>query len=235
MALKIVYLARLLTGIVISGLVYSILPDLNYTAMHSFFMVVGVTCFMIEGVFALAADNKKTPAEHKSSTSASGGSSSVPNKATKTREFKVQLHALFNFLGFSFVALGFVFILLSKFKFNRPHFGTWHSQFGLATCIYSLMQVIGGIVLKNFRQSVPLKPAVFKMIHALSGGTFLTLGLTTIALGTYSTFFQNVVLVKFAFAQIVALTWVGFLFCLVWYRVFVSHGATLLKLINGAT
>lgn len=107
-----------------------------------------------------------------------------------------QLHWLLQAIAVSAITAGFTIIVVNKGLHDRPHFTSVHGIFGLCTVIAVAISLLGGIVAwyaVQWRAVLFVRPSVARLAHQLLGTTAYGLGMTTLALGLFSTWFAGIV------------------------------------------
>ncbi|XP_049865036.1 transmembrane reductase CYB561D2-like [Pectinophora gossypiella] len=105
----------------------------------------------------------------------------MPIRLRSARHWVIQL------CGGIIITVGFLVILSNKIIHEKPHFATLHAKFGLASLILMLGTMTGGIgALYSLNLKRYLAPIYTKLIHATVGLTTFSLGIITILLGIFS-------------------------------------------------
>lgn len=85
------------------------------------------------------------------------------------------------------ILTGFLVILSNKIIHDKPHFSTLHGKFGLASLVFMLITMIGGLgALYSLKLKNYLAPIYTKLVHASVGLVTFVLGVITILLGLFS-------------------------------------------------
>lgn len=109
----------------------------------------------------------------------------MPIRLRSARHWVIQL-----FTGIV-VLIGFLVILSNKIILEKPHFQTLHSKFGLASFIFMITTMLGGLgALYSLKLKQYLAPIYIKLLHASVGLSTFCLGIITILLGLYSQWWQ---------------------------------------------
>lgn len=139
---------------------------------HPTFMSIGYFILMSQAVLTLSGANLLTYKQHQ-----------------KTRIF---IHWLLQALAGILITIAFVCIFLNKVRMGKAHFQTTHAIFGLVTVILTLTSIGGGLFAKyGFQLRHLMRPIYSKIMHGIAGTVTYILGSATIALGVYSTWFQE--------------------------------------------
>lgn len=89
------------------------------------------------------------------------------------------------------ILIGFLVIISNKIIMDKPHFATLHSKFGLASLIFMITTMLGGLgALYSLKLKQYLAPIYMKLLHASVGLSTFCLGIITILLGLYSQWWQ---------------------------------------------
>lgn len=109
----------------------------------------------------------------------------MPIRLRSARHWVIQL-----FAGI-IILVGFFVILSNKIIMGYPHFATLHSKFGLASLIFMITTMLGGLgALYSLKLKHYLAPIYTKLLHASVGLSTFCLGVITILLGFYSKWWQ---------------------------------------------
>ena len=155
-----------------AGLLYLAVPGKDLFSWHPTCMAVGYVLLVLQAVMVFSRE-----------------SSLFPNAG---RSEKQTLHAILNGFGFVSILFGAAAVYLNKEVNSRKHFTTWHGRFGLATVIFTVGAMVGGIVNKNSQSFKGLiRPAKIRIYHATAGMLVFVLAMTTVVLATYSNWFKN--------------------------------------------
>lgn len=111
-----------------------------------------------------------------------------------TRVSRVRLHWILHLVGITFLAIGFVIILVNKELHNPPkyHFTTTHGLLGLVTIILTVLVAAFGIFANNTNWLYPhIRPVTIKILHAFAGICITVLLLVTFVNGTFKGWMEN--------------------------------------------
>lgn len=101
-------------------------------------------------------------------------------------------HWVLQVIAGTIVLTGFIVIVTNKFLKESPHFVTFHAKFGLASFIFMLLTMLGGLcALNSLNLKNYLPPIYTKLIHTSAGLLTFCLGVTTILLGLFSAWWKN--------------------------------------------
>lgn len=101
-------------------------------------------------------------------------------------------HWILQVIGGTIILVGFIVIVTNKFLNNAAHFVTFHAKFGLASFIFLLLTMLGGLgALNSLKLKYYLAPIYTKLIHTSAGLLTFSLGGTTILLAFFSNWWQN--------------------------------------------
>ncbi|CAG9791913.1 unnamed protein product [Diatraea saccharalis] len=102
-------------------------------------------------------------------------------------------HWLLQVIGGIVLLVGFLVILVNKIVNEKPHFATLHAKFGLASLIFMVLTMLGGLgALYSLKLKAYLAPIYTKLLHASVGLITFTLGIITICLGLFSQWWSKV-------------------------------------------
>ncbi|XP_028177343.1 cytochrome b561 domain-containing protein 2 [Ostrinia furnacalis] len=102
-------------------------------------------------------------------------------------------HWVLQAIGGIIITIGFLVILIHKIKIDKPHFTSLHGKFGLASLIFMMATMLGGIgALYSLKLKYYLAPIYTKVLHASIGLVTFTLGIVTICLGLFSDWWMKV-------------------------------------------
>lgn len=139
---------------------------------HPTFMSIGYFILMSQAVLTLSGANLLTHRLHH-----------------KTR---ILIHWVLQGLAGTLITIAFVCIFLNKVRMGKAHFQTTHAVVGLITVLLTLTSIGGGIFTKyGYQLRHLMRPIYSKIIHGVAGTVTYILGSATIALGVYSTWFQE--------------------------------------------
>ncbi|XP_012537149.1 cytochrome b561 domain-containing protein 2 isoform X2 [Monomorium pharaonis] len=139
----------------------------SFFSWHPICMSVGVGLLVTEAVFSVS------------------GEAYIAWKLP--RRNRVTIHWILHTIGLTVIGIGFIIIIVNKFKHDRPHFATTHSQLGLSTIIMTVMTAAFGILANNTVWVYPrVRPVLIKVAHACGGISMTILLLATLINGTYS-------------------------------------------------
>ncbi|XP_073967391.1 transmembrane reductase CYB561D2-like [Choristoneura fumiferana] len=89
------------------------------------------------------------------------------------------------------ILTAFLVILSNKIILGKDHFVTLHAKFGLASLIFMVITMTGGLgALYSLKLKHYLAPIYTKLLHASVGLLTITLGTVTIILAFYSEWFD---------------------------------------------
>ncbi|XP_042211072.1 transmembrane reductase CYB561D2-like [Homarus americanus] len=138
---------------------------------HPFFMTVAFTGLMTEAVFMFSEASLAAGRRHST---------------------KITAHWFVLLLVAVAHSLGFASIYINKELNNKPHFTSWHGSVGLVTSVLLWAQLSVGVFAKYPRiLSRVMQARTVKANHGLFGMVVFSAGMITIALGLWSTWFQN--------------------------------------------
>lgn len=144
----------------------------NLFSWHPICMSVGVGLLITEAVFSVS------------------GEAYVSWKLP--RRNRVTIHWILHTTGLSIIGIGFIIIIVNKFKHNGYHFATTHSQLGLTTIILSVLTATFGILANNTVWVYPrMRPVFIKVAHACGGIGITILLLATLINGTYTDWWHH--------------------------------------------
>lgn len=96
-------------------------------------------------------------------------------------------HWVLQVLGGIIILTGFLIILSNKIINDKAHFVSLHAKFGLASLIFMLGTMLGGLgALYSLQLKYYLAPIYTKLLHATAGLVTFILGIITIILGLFS-------------------------------------------------
>ncbi|XP_059060041.1 transmembrane reductase CYB561D2-like [Achroia grisella] len=96
-------------------------------------------------------------------------------------------HWVLQVLGGIIITIGFLVIISNKIINNSSHFTTYHGKFGLASYIFMLITMLGGIgALYSLKLKQYLPPIYTKLMHASVGLLTFCMGITSMSLGLFS-------------------------------------------------
>lgn len=109
----------------------------------------------------------------------------MPIRLRSARHWVLQLIAI------SFIFIGFFCILSNKINHNKEHFTTLHGKFGLTALIFMTCASLGGLcALCSLNLKQYLAPIYTKLIHASFGLLTFCVGIITVILGTFSSWWS---------------------------------------------
>lgn len=96
-------------------------------------------------------------------------------------------HWVLQVFGGIIIITGFLIILSNKIINEKAHFVSLHAKFGLASFIFMLITMLGGVgALYSLQLKYYLAPIYTKLLHATVGLITFILGIITIVLGLFS-------------------------------------------------
>lgn len=89
------------------------------------------------------------------------------------------------------IITGFLIIVSNKIIHDKYHFQSLHAKFGLASFIFMLITMLGGLgALYSLKLKYYLAPIYTKLVHAAVGLITFVLGVIAILLGLFSGWWQ---------------------------------------------
>lgn len=147
--------------------------NLNYL----FHILINIITSLQWIVFMTSAINAVTPGDLATEW--------MPMRLRSARHWVLQL------VTATVILIGFIVILTNKVLNNASHFVTLHAKFGLASLIFMIFTMTGGLgALYSLKLKYYLAPLYTKLIHASAGLLTFILGIITILLGLFSNWFK---------------------------------------------
>uniref|UniRef100_T1IQ30 ascorbate ferrireductase (transmembrane) n=1 Tax=Strigamia maritima TaxID=126957 RepID=T1IQ30_STRMM len=141
-------MARIYMYSVACLLIYLVRPGSSLFSWHPTLMTIGAMFIFYEAIILF--DLKKGLLEG------------------TTRQTKINIHGLLQFIGTVILFTGFTSVAMHKFNLNKPHFASLHSALGAAAGATVGWQCLGGIVTRfSWLSPVPVK--YLKLGHTIFG------------------------------------------------------------------
>ena len=129
------------------------------------------------------------------------------------RATKVKFHWIIQILTIICSMAGFAAIYYNKDRFNKPHFTSVHSWFGMCSLILVSLQALQGVSVLYPKLSPiarKLKPSQLKQLHAVCGALIFFVVCVTFVLGFCSNWFTKTVNSDFlVFANVLSVLSLG--------------------------
>ncbi|XP_026765169.1 transmembrane reductase CYB561D2-like [Galleria mellonella] len=146
---------------------YSFDNGISLFSFHPIFMSVGWMLIMTSAINAVTPGDLATEW--------------MPIRLRSARHWVLQV------IAGIIITVGFLVIISNKIINNSAHFTTYHGKFGLASYIFMLVTMLGGIgALYSLKLKQYLPPIYTKLLHASVGLLTFCLGITSISLGLFS-------------------------------------------------
>ncbi|XP_035431612.1 transmembrane reductase CYB561D2 [Spodoptera frugiperda] len=146
--------------------------DVTLFSFHPTLMTLGWMLFMTSAMHALTPGDLAT--------------GWMPIRLKSARHWILQV------LAGTIILTGFIIIVTNKFINGANHFTSYHGKFGLASFIFLLMTMLGGLgALNSLKLKHYLPPIYTKLIHTSAGLLTFCLGITTILLGFFSNWWKK--------------------------------------------
>nr|XP_021184652.2 transmembrane reductase CYB561D2 [Helicoverpa armigera] len=154
-------------------ILYSCFKDgVSLFSFHPTLMTLGWMVFMTSAMHALTPNDFAT--------------GWMPIRLKSARHWILQVVGGIIILG------GFIVIVTNKFLNGAAHFTSYHGKFGLASFIFVLLTMLGGLgALNSLKLKHYLPPLYTKLIHTSAGLLTFCLGVTTILLAFFSKWWPN--------------------------------------------